>query len=132
MKYAIIAARVLMGLGFTVFGANIIHPFLPMPPMDPESLPMKFGAIMGPTHWMQVVGAFQVAGGLLVLAGRTAPLGLALLAPVLVNILCFHLLLEHGSGIAPGLVFSALELFLIYAYRGYFAPLFTTRAEPTP
>jgi hypothetical protein len=79
---------------------------------------------------MQVVGLFQLAGGLLVLSGRMAPLGLAFLAPVLVNILCFHICLEGGKGIAPGLVFSALELFLLYAYRGYFLPLFTVGARP--
>lgn len=131
MKIATIAARVLMGLGFVVFGANILHPFLPMPPMDPEALSTKFGMIMGQSHWMQLVGAFQLVGGALVLYGGTAPLGLALLAPVLVNILAFHAFLEGGKGIVPGLVFTALELFLIYAYRAYFAPLFTTRAEPS-
>jgi hypothetical protein len=131
MKYAVIAARVLMGLGFTIFGANIIHPFMPMPPMDPESLPMKFGAIMGPSHWMAVVGVVQLLGGLFTLSGVCTPIGLVMLGPVLVNILCFHICLEGGTGIAPGLVFTALELFLLYAYRGYFLPILTCKAEPT-
>jgi len=86
---------------------------------------------MVPTHWMALVGLFQVFGGAFVLLGRTAPIGLTLLGPVLVNILAFHALLEGGRGIAPGLVFSALELFLIYAYRGYFRPIFTLNAAPT-
>src|SRR4051794_32763759 len=74
MKIATIICRILLGLGFTVFGLNILHPFLPMPPMDPNSLPAKFGAVMFPTHWMTLVGVFQLAGGLLVLFGGTAPL----------------------------------------------------------
>jgi hypothetical protein len=131
MKIAIPAARFLLGLGFVVFGVNILHPFLPMPPMPADSMPMRFGAIMGPSHWMALVGLFQLVGGALVLAGRTAPLGLALLAPVLVNIWAFHVLLMGGAGLAPGAVFTVLELFLLYAYRGYFAPLFTTSAKPT-
>jgi putative oxidoreductase len=80
---------------------------------------------------MALVGAVQLLGGLFVLAGRTAPLGLALLGPVLVNILTFHICLASGHGIAPGLVFSVLEIFLIYAYRGYFRAIFTVNALPT-
>jgi hypothetical protein len=79
---------------------------------------------------MKVVGVFQLVGGLLVLSGGIAPLGLAFLAPVLVNILVFHIFLMGGEGLAPGLVFSALEIFLLYAYRDYFVPLLTTRAKP--
>lgn len=131
MKIATAVSRFLLGLGFVVFGANIVHPFLPQPPMPENSLPAQFMAVMGPTHWMTLVGLVQLFGGLLVLLGRTAPLGLTLLAPVLVNILAFHLLLMGGAGIAPGLVFTALELFLLYSYRGYFAPLMTFSAEPT-
>ncbi len=59
------------------------------------------------------------------------PLGLAFLAPVLVNIIAVHIFLMNGEGLVPGLVFTALEGFLIYAYRGYFAPLFTASARQT-
>jgi putative oxidoreductase len=130
MKIAVVIVRILLGLGFTVFGLNILFPFLPQPPMEAGSLAAQFFTVMVPTHWMAVVGLFQLVGGLLVLSGRAAPLGLALLAPVLVNILSFHLFLEHGTGIGAGLVFSVLEGFLIYAYRGYFAPLFAMNAVP--
>jgi putative oxidoreductase len=130
MKIATIITRVLLGLGFTVFGLNILHPFLPQPP-PPEGLVTQFLVVMGPTHWMTLVGVFQLVGGLLVLIGGTAPLGLVLLGPVLVNVLAFHILLQGGQGMAPGLVFSALEIFLIYAYRNYFRAIFTTSASPS-
>ena len=80
--------------------------------------------------WMKVISAMQVLGGLLVLIGGTAPLGLAILAPILFNILCFHVLLTGGQQIAPGLVFTLFELVLIYAYRPYFRGLFSTKAVP--
>jgi putative oxidoreductase len=130
MKIVILVARVLLGLGFTVFGANILHSFLPQPPPVAGSYPAQFMSVMFPTHWMDLVGFFQLAGGLLVLSGRMLPLGLAILAPVLVNILSFHIFLDGGNGIAPGLVFSVLEIFLIYSYRPHFLPLFTTNAKP--
>ena len=130
MKAATIISRILFGLGFTIFGLNILHPFLPQPP-PPEGLVTQFLTVMGPTHWMTLVGLVQLVGGILVLIGGTAPLGLVLLGPVLVNILTFHILLEGGQGIAPGLVFSVLEVFLIYAYRNNFRGIFTTSASPS-
>ncbi len=131
MKTAIVISRFILGLGFVVFGLNILHPFLPQPPIPDGSLPARFMGVMGPTHWMALAGLFQVFGGVFVLLGRTAPIGLTLLGPVLVNILAFHILLMGGAGIAPGLVLSVLELFLIYTYRSYFAPIFTINAVPT-
>jgi putative oxidoreductase len=131
MKIAAVVVRVLLGVGFIVFGLNILHPFLPMPPLPEGSPTAQFMAVMGPSGWMKLVGLFQVFGGLFVLSGRAAPLGLALLAPVLVNILAFHALIQGGAGIAPGLIFTVLEAFLIYAYRGHFAPLFSFSAKPT-
>ena len=131
MKTAIVISRFILGLGFVVFGLNILHPFLPQPPIPDGSLPARFMGVMGPSHWMALAGLFQVFGGVFVLLGRTAPIGLTLLGPVLVNILAFHILLMGGAGIAPGLVFSVLELFLIYSYRSYFVPIFTIKAVPT-
>jgi len=130
MKIAIVGSRTLLGIGFIVFGFNILHPFLPMPAPPAGSLPAQFMGVMGPTHWMALVGVFQLAGWILVLAGRTAPLWLVLLGPVLVNILAFHILIMGGQGIQPGLVFSLLEIFLVYAYRNHFKALFTVNALP--
>jgi putative oxidoreductase len=131
MKIAIVVARVLLGVAFIIFGANILHPFMPMPPPPEGSLTAQFMTVMWPTGYMAVVGAFQLVGGICVLLGRTAPLGLSLLAPVLVNILAFHIFLQNGEGLAPGIFCSVLELFLIYAYRANFRGIFTTQAKPT-
>ena len=129
MKIAIIICRTLLGLAFIVFGLNILYPFMPAPQPAEGSLPAQFMAVMGPTGWMKLVGAVQFLGGLLVIIGRTAPLGLTVLAPVLVNILAFHTFLEGGHGIEAGVVFSVLEIFLIYAYRENFRGVFTTSAS---
>jgi uncharacterized membrane protein YphA (DoxX/SURF4 family) len=130
MKIAVVITRTLMGLGFVVFGANIIHQFLPQPSIPAGSLTAQFMAVMVPTHWMILVGGGQLVGGLLLLIGGTTPLGLVMLGPVLVNILAFHICVQGGKGIAPGLVFSIIEIFLVYAYRRYFSSLFTVNATP--
>ena len=132
MKIVALICRILLGLMFVVFGANGIHPFIPMGPMPPAgSPPAQFMGVMMPSGWMHHVAFFQILGGLLVLIGGTAPLGLVILGPILVNILLFHILLTGGQGIAPGLIATLLEIILIYAYRANFAGIFSYRATPT-
>ncbi len=57
------------------------------------------------------------------------PLGLALLGPVIVNILCFHLLMAP-AGLPMAIVVSLLALFLLWRYREHFAGL--VKNAPTP
>ena len=128
MKIAILIARILLGLMFLVFGANILFPFLPMP-ASPPSDATTFATILATHKYMAFVGLIQVIGGLLLLVGRYIPLGLTLLAPIIVNILLFHTLLAGGHGIAPGLLAAILELFLIYTYRRSFRGLFDAAPE---
>ena len=127
MKIAVIIARVLLGLTFAFFGANGLHPFLPMGPM-PTGLAGQFIAVFAQSHWVTVVATVQVIAGLLLLVNRYVPLALALLGPVIVNILVFHLLMNL-AGIPPGVVVTILWLFLFYRYRGNFAGLFVAKAE---
>jgi putative oxidoreductase len=132
MKIVALICRILLGLLFVVVGANILHPFLPAPPPPPGSPTAQFMAVMVPSGWMHHVGLFQILGGLLVLIGGTAPLGLVILGPILVNILIFHMLFMGGHGIGMGLFATLLEIILIYAYRANFAGIFTYNAKPTP
>jgi putative oxidoreductase len=120
MKIATIITRSLLGLVFVVFGSNKFLHFMPMPPMTGEA-----GAFMGAmfmTHYLYVVAAFEVIGGLLLLTGRYGPLGLTLVGPVVVNILAFHTFMAP-SGLPVALVVSALALFLLWSYREHFAGL---------
>ncbi len=127
MSKAIVAARVLLGLLFFVFGLNGILHFLPMPAM-PDDDATRLATIMMKHGWMTFVAVLQVIGGLLLLVGRYVPLGLVILGPIIVNILLYHFLLEP-KGVAPGLVAALLELFLIWAYRLSFRGLFDAAPE---
>ena len=129
MKIAFVICRILLGLGFVIFGANIMFPFLPQPAPVPGSLVEQFMTVMVPTHFMALIGFFQLIGGLCVLSGRMAPLGVVILAPILINILAFHVYLTAGEGLVPGLVFTVLELVVAYDYRKYLSGIFTTHAK---
>jgi len=120
MKIATIIARILLGLVFTVFGSNAFLHFIPMPPMSGPS--GDFITAMYVTHYLYVVAGCQVLGGLILLIGRYVPLGLTLLGPVIVNILCFHIFM-NPEGLPLALVVAALALFLLWRYRANFAGL---------
>src|SRR5438270_9390076 len=106
MKIATIIARSLLGLIFVVFGSNIFLHFIPMPP-PPEGPAREFMTALFVSHYLYLVGALQVAGGLLLLTGRWVPLALTPLGPVIVNILSFHVLMAP-AGLPLALVVSAL------------------------
>ncbi len=121
MKILTAIARVLLGLGFVVFGSNAFLHFLPMPPI-PQTLAGDYTRVFFASGYVYVIGALQVIGGLLLLLGRFVPLGLTILGAILVNILIFHTLMAP-EGFPPALVFTVLELFLVWRYREAFLPL---------
>jgi hypothetical protein len=120
MKIAEMIARILLGLVFVVFGSNAFLHFIKAPPMTGPS--GDFINAMMTTGYVKVVGFCQVAGGLILLIGRFIPLGLTLLGPVIVNILCFHIFLNH-EGWQMAAVVAALALFLLWRHRANFAGL---------
>src|SRR3954466_3353895 len=128
MKTATIISRGLLGLIFVTFGLNMFLNFIPMPP-PPEGPAGEFMTALFISHYLYVVGALQFAGGLILLIGRWIPLGLTLLGPVIVNILCFHILMAP-AGLPMALIVSFLALFLLWRYREHFAGL--VKNAPTP
>src|SRR4029077_15962643 len=119
MKILTIIARVLLGLGFVVFGSNAFLHFIPMPPI-PQTLAGDFTRVFISSGWASVIGALQLIGGLLLLIGRFVPLALTILAAIIFNILVFHALMAP-EGFPPAIVVTILELFLLWQYRSSFA-----------
>ncbi|MFL6540733.1 MAG: hypothetical protein ACJ8HU_08220, partial [Chthoniobacterales bacterium] len=64
MKILTIVVRVLLGLMFTVFGANAFLRFLPMPPI-PQTLAGDFMRVFFASGYVYAVGAVQVLAGVL-------------------------------------------------------------------
>src|SRR5438045_9644014 len=89
MKILTIIARVLLGLGFVVFGSNAFLHFIPMPPL-PQNLAGDYTRVFLASGYVYFIGGFQVIGGLLLLVGRFVPLALTILGAIIVNILIFH------------------------------------------
>ena len=126
MKIVTLIARILLGLVSLVFGLNGFLNFLNMGPM-PTGLAGQFMGALILSHYYWVVAALQIAGGLLLLVNRFVPLALVLLGPVIVNILCYHVFLNH-AGAVPAVIVTILWFIVFYANRQHFSGIFVQRA----
>lgn len=129
MKIAAVIARYLLGFIFVVFGLNGFLHFIPQPP--PTGLALQYFSVMSGSHIMSVVFAIQLIGGVLLLANQYVPLALALLGPVIANILLYHLTMAP-AGVGPGLLTFILWLIVFYAVRSAFAGIFAAKVDPEP
>ena len=127
MRIGVVIAKVLLGLGFIVFGLDGFLHFMPQPPM-PEGSAKTFIETMNATPYFKVVKFLEVLGGILILSGRLAPLGLLVLGPVMVNILLYDIFM-FPDGLPVILVLGALAVFIGWRHRDYFAPFFKIREE---
>ena len=125
MKIASTIARVLLGLIFVTFGLNGFLNFIHMPP--PTGLAGQFLGVLFASHYLVPIFAFQLVGGALLLANRFVPLALALLAPVIVNILIFHCLMAP-EGLPLASITTLLWVVVFISKRSAFAGLFVARA----
>lgn len=125
MKIAATIARILLGAVFVFFGSNILFQFLKNPPMPPGPL-ADFSKALFTTHYIQFVGVIQVVSGILFLFNRFVPLALTMIAPVIVNILLTHALM-NPSGIVPGLVVTLCWFVVFYRDRSAFRGLFQAK-----
>jgi uncharacterized membrane protein YphA (DoxX/SURF4 family) len=122
------ATRSLLGLVFFVLGLNGFFGFLPQPPV-PEAAQGFMGALAATGYLLPLLKGVEVIAGVLLLSGRFVPLALALLAPIVVNIVAFHLFLAPG-GLGIALFVLAAELYLALHERAAFRPLFSTEGQP--
>lgn len=126
MKHAPNIAGGLLGLLFVVFGSNFFLKFMSMPPGPPEgSPPALFMAALYPTGYLAFVKVFEILGGLLVAIPKTRNIGLLVLGPIIINILCFHVFLTKGATLVDpvNILIGVLAAFLLWSGRKAFASL---------
>lgn len=126
-------ARILMGALFLlsgIFGLLTLLGIVPQPSMPmPAGAAAFSGALAKTGYMMPLTSGTELIVGALLLLNRFVPLALALLAPIVVNIVAFHAFLAH-SGAGPGMVVAALEVYLAWAYRKAYRSMLALRAAP--
>jgi len=119
-------ARYLVGVIFLVFGLNGFLHFIPLP--SPEGIAGQFMGALFVSHYLTVIFAVQVIASVLLLVNGFVPLALAALAPVIVNILCFHALMAP-SGLPLALFVAVLWALAFVDVRPAFVGLFQPRLQ---
>ena len=125
MKIVAVIARILLGVIFFVFGLNGFLNFIPVPPMTGTA-----GAFVGAlisSHYVYLMSGTQLIAGVLLLSNQFVPLALAMLAPVLANILMYHATMQP-SGFPLAIFTTLLWAILAWRFRGYFTSLFVQKA----
>ncbi len=122
--------RILLGLVFFVFGLAYFIDFLP-PPSGPisEGAMAVGGAFMKSGYMFPLIKGTEVLVGALLLSNRFVALALALIAPVIVNIVLFHAFLAP-DGIVMALIVLALEVYLAWSYRHVYRSMLVARTTP--
>ncbi len=122
--------RILMGLLFLLFGLNGFLHFIPEPKEAmPENVAALMGGMMKSGYMFPLVMGTQLLVGVMLLLNLFVPLALALIMPVIVHIIAFHVFLAPST-IWPGAVLLVMELYLAWAYRSAFRPMLGMRVKP--
>ena len=127
MKIVVLLARILLGAIFLIFGLNGFFHFIPMTPPPGEA--GVFLGVLVASNFYIFVFALQIIGGLLLLIDRYVPLALVILAPIIVNITLFHLLMAP-SGLPLAAFVVILWLVLAFYCRNHFNGLFAQKVAP--
>jgi putative oxidoreductase len=126
MKILTNISRFLLAVVFTVFGLNGFLHFIPAPP--PSGVAGQFLGAMFVSKYLLFVFAIQLIAGVLLFVNRFVPLALALLAPVIVNILLFHSLMAP-SGLGLALFVAILWGVAFTSVRSAFTGILEARVE---
>jgi putative oxidoreductase len=103
--------RILLGLLLVFAGVNKIFPMAPPPPHN-EAATAFMTALVATGYMMPIIALVEIIAGLCFLLGRFVALAAVLLAPIAINIVLFHAILDP-SGAAPGLFVGAATIYLL-------------------
>ncbi|MDA9277092.1 DoxX family membrane protein [Flavobacteriaceae bacterium] len=114
--------RMLLGVSLLIFGMNKFFAFIPIFDMAPAAA--NFMESLNSTGYvLYVVACLELLIGGLLLFKKWVPFALILLAPIVVNILLFHLFLDV-SGMLIAVLMVAITGVLIYKYWKSYSSLF--------
>ncbi|MEL6761483.1 MAG: DoxX family protein [Myxococcota bacterium] len=127
------APRVLLGLAFLLPGTlKLALPWTVLAASYGPGAPFM-RSLLETGYLFYVLAGAQITCGALLLANRFVPLALTVLAPIILNIVLFHLwVAPHLRGFVMSTLVVSLELVMVSRYRAVFAPLLRARHIAVP
>ena len=123
-KKVILVIRVLFGM--MMIGLGVLG-FMKLPIPDYPAAPKSFLIALSNTGYINyAIELIFIIAGLMFVSGRYVALGALLLAPIIVNILLFHIFLDIKS-IPLAVVVALLNIFIAYTERDKYKPLFVSK-----
>lgn len=123
MKHVVTVCRLLLGIIFLGAGINgylVLFGIEPVFPTSPKA--MEF---LGDGYLLAMEKAIEIVAGILLIVGRFVPLAVAMLLPLVVNILAFHIFVDHEL-LLLAIVVTVLEVILLWNKREHYKGLFVS------
>src|SRR5688572_22063528 len=125
---SVVAARIVLGLVYFIFGLNFFLQFLPIPPSHGGVADAFVGGLFQSGYFFPMLKGLEVVLGALLLIGLFVPLALVVLMPISINILLFHAFLTPGNA-TMGIVIVLVHIYLAWSYRDYYKPLLSRKTS---
>lgn len=126
MKLVPLIARYLLGVLFVIFSLNFWLHFIPVPSPEEGSLAANFIGALYMSGFLAIVKVFELLGGILLLTGRYVNLALAVLGPIVVVIVLYHLFILQGGYPMAGLL-GVLSIVALAGRREFVSALVSSR-----
>ena len=121
MRIAMIVVRTLMGLLFLFASVSYFFDLLPKPDLSGTVKTFNEG-LESVGYFMPLLKTVELLCGLAFVVGRFVPLATILIAPIIVNIFCFHAFVDR-AGLPVAIFLVLANGFVAYYYRKSYAEL---------
>src|ERR1700761_4435430 len=128
MKTTVLISRLLLGFLYLVFGLDYFFKFIPYQPLHTGAAGAFIAGLKGTGYFYPMQKVIQIAGGLSLIFDLYAPFFAVVLFPISLNVLLFHTLLIP-SGWWMGVLLLGPNLFLGWAYKGYYKSMFVRKPK---
>jgi putative oxidoreductase len=125
MKIAMIIVRTLMGLLFLFASIVVLFNLMAKPEMTGTAKTFTEG-LESVGYFMPLLKVTELLCGLAFVTGRFVPLATVVIAPIIVNIFCYHAFVDT-SGLPVAILLVLANAFVAYYYRGSYAGLLKAR-----
>lgn len=121
MKIAMIIVRTLMGLLFLFASIVVLFNLVTPPPMT--GVPKTFNdGLNSVGYFIPVLKVTELLCGLAFVSGYFVPLATVVIAPIIINIFLYHMIIDQ-SGLPVAIFLVLANAFVAYYYRNAYAGL---------